>query len=71
MITDADYRFRPCADPSPEWLVCHGPGRESEWMIACHLQQLMADLLSGAIGFEWYTELSQQELARIGWDTRS
>ncbi len=65
------FTFRACPSPTPEWLACYGPGRESEWMIACHLQQLTAALQSGTIGFEWYSALSQQELARIGWDTRS
>lgn len=63
----ARFTFRACASPTPEWLACHGPGREAEWMIACHLQQLVSALATGTIGFEWYTELSQQELARIGW----
>lgn len=33
-----------------------------------HVTQLAAALTRGEIGFEWYTELSQIELARVGWD---
>lgn len=62
------YTFRPVT-PNPA-LDAEGYS-PTELEVIGHLAQLTADLTVGRIGFEWFTCLSQRELARVGWNDRA
>ena len=60
-----DFKFQPSQPPCAELhLLAYSP---LELEVIDHLRQLTEALVSGTIGFEWYTGLSQRELARVGW----
>jgi hypothetical protein len=45
----------------------YGPEAHAEFEVIDHLRQLTAALVAGSIGFEWWTDLTRRELARVGW----
>ena len=63
-----DFSFRPVSAPDTELIRCYGPDAALEFEVIDHLGQLAAALARGSIGFQSFTALSQQELARVGWE---
>ena len=62
----AEFVFSPVVSPDPELVRCYGPDAPEIEVIG-HLRQLVDALARGAIGLEWYCDLSRRELARVGW----
>lgn len=62
-----EFTYAPVSAPHPELVACYGPDAHTEFEVIDHLRQLTEALRTGSIGFEWFTALSQRELARVGW----
>lgn len=66
-MKQADFQYSPCPAPHPGLVRCHGDDVQLHAEVADRLRQLAESLSTGEIGYEWYTELSRRELARVGW----
>lgn len=60
------FTFAPPSAPHPELVATYGADGP-QLVVIDRLRQLTEALSTGAIGFEWWTELTRRELILVGW----